>query len=142
MITEIENHPGESTSSIMGGIVDDLRDLVKQELRLVQEEVKEDFRKARNASMYWAVGVAVLALSVVPFLFMAVHGLHAITSPAGSDPASLPLWACYGIVGAVIAIVGYVMMSSGQKRFESVSDLVENQIQEVTKEGSNGRQSR
>lgn len=143
MITEVENPPMESASSIMGGIVDDLRDLVKQELRLAQEEVKEDLRKAWKASMYWGAGVAVLSLSAVPFLFMLVHLLHTVTLPAGSgDPASLPLWACYGIVAVLIAMMGYAMMIAGQKRFESVSNLVENQIREVTKEGSNGRQSR
>jgi len=142
MIAEVENHPLESTASIMSGIVDDLRNLVKQELRLTKEEIKEDLRKARSASTYWAAGVAVLALSALPFMFMVVHVLHAATSPAGSDPASLPLWACYGIVGGLIAIVGIVMMSAGQKRFESVSNLVENQIREVTKESPNGRQPR
>jgi len=141
MITELENHPLESAASIMSGIVDDLRDLVKQELRLAKEEVKEDLRKAREAGMYWAVGVGTVWLSVVPFIFMLVNVLHTLTSPAGSDPASIPLWACFGIVGALLAVVGFSVMSLGQKRFDSVSDLVDNQIRQVTKEVSNGRPS-
>lgn len=141
MITEVENHPMESTASIMGSIVDDLRDLLKQELRLAKEEMKEDLRKAREASMYWAVGVGSVWLSVVPFIFMVVNLLHTLTSPAGSDPASLPLWACFGIVGTLLAIVGVSVMSAGQKRFDSVSNLVDHQIRQVTKEVSNGRQS-
>lgn len=138
MITEVENHPMESTSSIMSGIVDDLRDLVKKELRLAHEEVKDDLKRARDASMFWLAGVGILCLSVIPFVFMLVYALHTLTSPAASDPASLPMWACYGIVGAVIAIVGYAIMIAGQKRFETISDVLDKQIRGVPEEASRG----
>jgi len=141
MITEVENPPTESTSSIVSGIVDDLRDLLKQELRLAKEEVKEDLRKAREASMFWAVGVGSLWLSAIPFIFMLVNLLHQVTSPSGSDLASIPLWACFGIVWVVLTIVGFSVMSVGQKRFDTVSNMVDNQIRQVTKEVSNGRLS-
>lgn len=91
--------------------------------------------------MYWAVGVGSLWLSAIPFIFMVVNLIHTLTSPAGSDPASLPIWACYGMVGAVLALIGFSVMSAGQKRFDTVSNLVDNQIRQVTKEASNGRQS-
>jgi hypothetical protein len=138
MIAEIENHPVENTASIISGIVDDLRELVKKEIRLAQEEIKEDLRRARNASMFWFAGVGVLCLSAVPLIFMLVHALHTATSPAGSDPASVPLWACYAIVAALLGIVGYIMVIAGQKRFERVTDVVDKQIRAVTKEAPNG----
>jgi hypothetical protein len=138
MLTEVENHPSESTASIVSGIVDDLRELVKKEFRLAQEEVKDDLRKARDASILWVAGVGVLCLSAIPIVFMLASLLHTLTSPAGSDPASLPMWGCYGIVAVFLAIVGFITMSMGQKRFETVSELVDKQIRQVTEEPNHG----
>jgi len=140
MITEVENPPMESATSIVSGIVDDFRDLVKQEFHLAHQELREDFRKTREASLLWGTGVGMIFLSAIAFVLMLANGLHTLTSPAGTDPASLPLWGCYAIVSVLLAILGVAVAIVGQNRFDSIS-LLANQFNRVTKEAPNGRQS-
>jgi hypothetical protein len=44
-----------------------------------------------------------------------VHGLH--------RSSRLPLWGCYGVVGAVLGTVGVALIGSGRRRISSV-DLI------------------
>jgi len=46
-----------------------------------------------------------------------------MTSPAGADPASVPLWGCFGLVGVALAISGGALIFAGMKRFDSVNPL-------------------
>jgi len=136
MSTEIQDHPEMSVSSLMGGIVDDLRDLVRQELLLARDRIAEDLRKTREASLVWGLGIGAFLLSGFAFCLMLANLLHSVTSPGSSDPAAIPMWACHGIVGFLLTIGGVVGVVSGQKRFDSIH-LVENQIDKAVKEISN-----
>jgi len=54
---------------------------------------------------------------------MLVHLLHWVTTPVDPDPAKLPLWACFGIVGAFFGAVGAVLIMSSLKKFQSFNPL-------------------
>jgi hypothetical protein len=56
---------------------------------------------------------------------MLVHLLNALTG--------LPLWACYGIVGGVCAIVGVVLLYRGKQQMSQI-DMVPQQTVETMKE--------
>jgi len=71
----------------------------------------------------FAAGAGVLLLGAILACLMLVYLLHWLTAPAGADPASLPLWACYGIVGAAFGAVGGVLLAAGKKKYESTSLL-------------------
>jgi hypothetical protein len=133
MITEVHDQPEVSMGSLVSGIVDDFRDLVRQELLLARQRIAEDLRKTREATLVWALSVGAMLVSGITFSMMLAHLLHTATSPAG-DPASVPLWACYGIVGVVSAIGGAAAFVAGRKKFESIR-LVDSQAR---KEVSNG----
>jgi len=133
MITEVHDQPEASIGSLVSGIVDDFRDLVRQELLLARQRVAEDLRITREATLIWALGIGAALISGIAFCLMLAHLLHTATSPVG-DPAAVPLWACYGIVGVVSSIGGAVAFAAGRKKFESIR-LVDNQ---VDKEVSNG----
>src|SRR5437762_14370296 len=60
---------------------------------------KSDVRKSGEAALSLAAGAAVLAVGVGLLCFMLVYLLH------WAVPA-LPLWACYGLVGAVLLGLG------------------------------------
>jgi len=81
----------------------------------------------------WALGGGAMFVSGIAFCLMLAHLLHTATSPVG-DPAAVPLWACYGIVGALAAIGGAIAFVVGRKKFESIR-LVDSQ---ASKEVSNG----
>jgi hypothetical protein len=64
-------------------------------------------------------------LAGLPLILMLVHLLYAL--------AGLPLWACYGIVGGVLAIVGGVLLFIGKNTIARM-DVVPPQTMATMKE--------
>jgi len=121
-----------STTGLLGGIISDFGDLIKQEIRFAKAEFKSDFTKARDAATALAIGVGVASLSGILLLWMLVHLLHWLTMPAdSSDPAKLPLWACFGIVGLVFGVIGGVLVMSGIRKFQSNNPLPDQTAQSI-----------
>jgi len=119
--------PAEGTSftSLLKGIVNDVGDLIKQELRFARTELKTDLRRTGEATRSLAIGLVIAFLGLIPLILMLVHLLHWLTIPAGTnpDPAGLPLWACYGIVGFLMAGGGAALAWAGKKKFDSFNPL-------------------
>lgn len=114
-----------SFTSLVTGIVNDVGDLIKQEFRFASAELKTDLRKTGEASRSLAIGIALAFLGLIPLLLMLVHLLHWLTIPQGgvSEQAALPLWACYGIVGGLLAGGGAALAWAGKKKFDSFNPL-------------------
>jgi len=123
MANEARSTAEPSTTSLLGGIISDFGDLIKQEIRFAKAEFKSDFSKAREAATALFIGVGVASLSGLLLVWMLVHLLHWATSPAGADPAKLPLWACFGIVGLVFGVIGGVLLMGGIRKFQSNNPL-------------------
>jgi len=124
MPVEVQAPPeGGTFTSLVRGIVNDVGDLIKQELRFARTELKTDLRKTGEASRYLAIGVVTASLGLLLLLLMLVHLLHWLSLPAGADPARLPLWASYAIVGGLLAGGGAVMAYAGKKKFDSFNPL-------------------
>jgi len=105
MANEVHAPPDEaSLTSLLRGIINDLGDLIRQEIRFARTEIKSDVRKTTRASAVLALGLGATGLGVVLVALMAVHLIHNL-SGAG-DSATIPLWGCYGIVAAVFLVVG------------------------------------
>ena len=113
---------GASATQLVGGIITDAQELVKQQLALLRHEVKEDFRKAEEAGSFlvWGLGGA-LAGSIVLCL-MLVHLL------SWAVP-ELPGWVCYGIVGAPTAALGGALFFAGIHKFRSLNPLPDQSVQ-------------
>ena len=130
MPAEVQSPPEQGVTSLLRGIVNDIGDLIKQQFRFAQAELRSDMRKTREATMALAAGAAVALLGVLVLALMLVHLLHWLTIPAGQnpDPARLPLWGSYGIVGAVIFAVGAALVVVGKKKFDSFNPLPDETI--------------
>jgi hypothetical protein len=115
------SEPGIAT--LVTGIVEDIGDLIKQEFKFARTEVQTDLRKSRDAIVALAIGAGATALGLIFAGLMVVYLLHWLTSPAGSDLASIPLWGCYGIVALVFLGSGTALMLAGKKKFESFNPL-------------------
>jgi len=72
---------------------------------LATDEIREYLRKTKTAMLSLGIGVGVAALSGLLLIFMLPHVLNAL--------AGLPLWACYRIVGGLLAISGGVLLLIG-----------------------------
>ena len=132
MATEVQTHPDEaSMTGLMRGIINDLGDLIRQEVKFARTEIKADLRKTRNASAILALGAGVALLGVILLAFMMVHLLHWLSLPAEAAPAGIPLWGCFGIVSAVFLLIGGVASYLGYKRFQTFNPMPDETAQTV-----------
>ncbi len=125
MATEVSNQTEPSVTSLLGGIVSDFQDLVKQQMALTRHEIVTDIRKGKEAASLLAAGMAITVLGVFALCMMLAHLLHWLATPAGAaagDPSYLPLWASFGLVGGAFVIGGGFTVMAGKKKLDSVSD--------------------
>jgi len=123
MATNVQNPPDASMVSLVSGIVEDVQDLIAQQIKLTRAEVESDLRKAGAIALSFAIGGGLLLLGAILACLMLVYLLHWLTSPAGSDVASVPLWACFGIVGTAFGVVGGSMIAAASKKLEATNLL-------------------
>jgi hypothetical protein len=120
-----EVHPSSevSTTSLLRGIINDIGDLIRHEIRFARTEIKSDFRKTKEAATVLTLGVGTTVLGVILVALMLVFLLHWLTAPAGLDPAVIPLWGCFGIVSALFLATGAALVWLGYQKFESFNPL-------------------
>jgi hypothetical protein len=131
MATEAEAPPKAEVAPLLRGIVNDMGDLLQQQLKFARAEIREDVRKTVSVTELFGSGAVVGLLGVVVLLFGAAHLLHWLTSPAGADPATLPLWACFGIIGAAILATGAVLIVVGRQKLETFNPLPDKTVETV-----------
>jgi len=130
MANEVHVPPDEaSMTSLLRGIINDLSDLIRQEIRFARTEIKSDVRKTTRACAVLAVGAGTVCLGVVLVAFMGVHLIHTL-SGAG-DSATIPLWGCYGIVAAVFLVVGAGLSWLGYQTLQKNNPLPDQTAQSV-----------
>ena len=112
-------------ATLVGGIVGDLQTLIRQELQLARREVQAEFDKAKFGFAMLAAGAGLLALAVIPLLFMLVWLIKEYTS--------IPLWGCFGIIGGGFALVGGLLIAAGVAKVRQIH-LVPPQTAETMKE--------
>ncbi|HKI37771.1 MAG TPA: phage holin family protein [Gemmataceae bacterium] len=114
-----------SMAALLGGIVNDLQALIRQEIALAKSEMVREWDKAKTAASSLAVGAALLALGGVLLCFAVVYVLHEV--------AGLPLWASFLIVGGVITGLGAVLFFIGRAKAGQVN-VIPPQTAETMKE--------
>jgi uncharacterized membrane protein YqjE len=112
-----------SIASLLAGLVNDIKDLFGQELKLARKEIAEDIRKTRAALTALGIGLVILTVSLGLLLLMVVHLINAMTN--------IPLWGCYGIVGVVVAVIGIVFLILGKSKTQEVDFKPEQTVQAV-----------
>jgi uncharacterized membrane protein YqjE len=129
MATEVQTPPEPSATRLVQGIVSDVGDLIKQQFQFAQTELKSDLHRTGEAFRILGIGAGVASLGLVVLTLMLVHLLHWLTLPAGADPAGLPLWACYGIVGLLILAIGGALFMAGKQRLQSFNPLPDQTVE-------------
>ena len=122
MASDMHTEERSSVTSLVSGIVSDAQDLIRQQLALFRAEIKDDFRKTVAIVMVIASGGFLVAVGGTLLCFMLVH-LLASLAPA------LPLWGCFGIVGACVALVGGIVAYAAISRFKTFNPLPDESVQ-------------
>jgi len=132
MANEVHAPPEEANmTGLLRGIINDIGDLIRHEIRFARTELKSDARKVLRAGAALALGAGVAGLGVVLVAFMLVHLIHTLSLPAGTAEPGIPLWGCFGIVAAVFLAVGGVMVLLGVKGLQNVNPLPDETAQNV-----------
>ena len=101
-----------SLAALLGGIMKDAKDLLVQELTLAKLAGHDELRQIKTAALSLGIGVGVAAVGGILLSVMLVHVLAAYTD--------IPLWGCYGIVGSVFGVLGWVLLASGKHKIEEI----------------------
>jgi hypothetical protein len=104
-----------SLTALVGGIVTDIEQLIVQQTQLVRLEIREDLRKARTGALFLGAGLGIVLVGGLLFCLMPAYLLNWATD--------LPLWACFGIVGAVFLLIGGGAVYAALKKFQDAVTL-------------------
>jgi uncharacterized membrane protein YqjE len=111
-----------SVTGLVTGIIGDAQTLFKQQVELVRHEIRNDFRKTRDAGLKFVAGVALATVGAILLTTMLVYLLCAIWP-------QLPLWGSYAIVGVCFTLVGATLLWWGKSEFESFNPLPDQSAQ-------------
>jgi hypothetical protein len=120
MAVQTEDAPAVTT--LVSGIVHDAQQLLGQQLQLFQHEIKSDLRKTKDAAIPIAIGAGIVLVGIVLFGVALGHLLSWIWP-------QLPLWACFAIAAALMAVVGGALVYWGKKQFDAFNPLPEKSLE-------------
>jgi len=114
MSADLQTPPEQNLTVLVTGILNDAQELFRQQANMLRAEVKEDFRKTKEAAVPLAIG-----------LWLAILGslLLSVTLALLLEAAGLPQWASFAIVGVAFAAVGGGLVYAGKKKFAAFNPL-------------------
>jgi F0F1-type ATP synthase assembly protein I len=116
MAANVQSGSDVSVTSLVGGIIHDAQELMKQQFALFKAEVKEDMRKTTEASTSLGIGLAAAFVGSI----LLCHGLVYLLAWAFD---TVPLWVWYGVVGGVVTAVGAGLSFAAYAKFRSFNPL-------------------
>jgi hypothetical protein len=132
MANEVHAPPDEANvASLARGIIDDIGNLVRQEIRFARTEIRADLRKTRQAAAVLASGTTLAVMGAFLFALMLVYLIQWSSLPAGTTTEGIPLWGCFGIVSAAFLGLGSIVAYAGCEMFNSFNPLPDQTAQTV-----------
>src|SRR5262245_29624484 len=116
MATDLRSPSGVSLTALLGDIINDAQELIQQQMTLFRQEIRDDLRKTREGAMILGAGVGVIMMGGILILLMFPLLLNWLV------PA-IPLWACFGIVGAIEALLGVLVLYAGISKLKSIHPM-------------------
>ena len=118
-----ERERDASMSQLLSGIVGDAQTLVRQEIALARQEVREEIDAAKSAGIKLGIAGAVLAIGGLLLVLTLAQGI--------ADLFDWPVWAGYGLVGIILAVAGYVLLSVAQKQIKEVTPVPQKTVETI-----------
>jgi len=113
-----------SMTSLVGGIIDDARHLLKQEVELAKSEFRQELAKTKQGAVMLGAGLALTSVGALLLCFMLTYLLNYLFP-------GIPLWGCFGIVGGVFAVAGGILLLSGVNQLGDVSLVPRRTVHEL-----------
>lgn len=99
-----------SLSDILQDAFRNVQEIVRLEVLLAKTEVREELAKAKTSVKTLAAGAATAIFAVLFLLFSAVYALALV----------MPIWAAALLVGAALAVIATIMLTSGINQFKQI----------------------
>ena len=112
-----ETTHAESLGGLIRGILVDLRTLIREEVALARVEIREQATRAKAAAMSFGIAIGALAFGATFLLIAIAMGV--------ADLLNWPAWTGFLIVAVLLALTGFVMLSSGRKQLRDVHAVPE-----------------
>jgi hypothetical protein len=116
-----ERERDSSMAQLISGIVGDAQELVRKEIALARQEVREEINAAKSAGIKLGIAGAVLAVGGLLLVLAIAQGI--------ADLLDWPVWAGYALVGVVLAIAGGILFSVGQRQIKDVHPVPERTVE-------------
>jgi hypothetical protein len=121
---QAERAPERSLPGHLADLTDHTIELFRQELRLARAELNEKVDQAKRGVGSIVSGSMVLAGGLLTLLAAAVLGFGLF----------IPYWASALIVGAVVAVVGGVMLAAGRHEIEAEQLAPKRTLEEIQRD--------
>jgi Putative Actinobacterial Holin-X, holin superfamily III len=102
---------GPNMTALVGGIIQDAQQLIRQEITLARSELKQEWTKAKDSAVAMTIGGVVALVGVFHLSLGLVYLLHWVSG--APDAAAVPLWGWFLIVGGVVTIIGAALLYRG-----------------------------
>jgi len=110
-----------SIAEIFQDIVRNLQEIVRSEIRLAKTELGEEAGKAKQSAMWLGAG-AVTGLFAILFILLTVASALAIV---------VPQWAAVLIVGVVLTIAAFALLSVGKRQLSLLHPAPERTVETI-----------
>ena len=119
---------GRSLMSLFSDLWRETRTLVHQEAELAKAEISEKVSQVTTGAGEIAAGGAILFAGFIVLLFAAVGALELMLATEHS------MWLAPLIVGLVVMIVGYIVLSRGRKQMSAESLTPERTLESLQRD--------
>jgi hypothetical protein len=110
----LSHHTAEpSVAVLLGGIMNDAKELLGQEVSMLKLEARDELGRAKSAAITLGIGIGIVAAGGMLLSVMLVQVLAIFTK--------LPLWGCYGIIGGGLVVLGGVWLAVGKTNAEELA---------------------
>ena len=103
-----------SLTTLIRGVLDDTRELFREEVALARAEVREEMSRAAAAAVRLGMAAAALLFGATFLLTAVALGIAALFG--------WPAWAGFGLVGVLLAVAGAVALMSARRAAPRLRD--------------------
>jgi len=120
MATDVRSHTEEpSLTQLVSGILSDAGRLMEQQAQMLKAEIRKDMRETKETGELLLIGGALLSVAGILLLISLSYLLN------WASDGRLPLWACFGLVGLIVAAGGGIVFYRGRQKLEHLNPLPE-----------------
>jgi len=106
------DEPAEGIGSLIAGLIQDLQDLVRAEVKLAKTELREDVQKITGAAGLLVAGGVV---GLVGFIFLMLTLMYLLNEWIGR------LWISAGVVTLALVIATAILVMTGRDRLRAAN---------------------